>query len=286
MCLWTKFTHQPPSGELHPLPIPDMPWDTASVDFIVNLPESNGKDAIMVVVDSITKHSHFVSTVTTLTAAGTTQLYLQHVWKHHRLPRRVVSNRGPQFVAEFTKELYRLLGIKLAATTTYNPQGDGQTERVNQELEQYLQLFVNQRQNDWDDLLPLAEFQYNNHVHTMTQNVPFLLDTGQLPHMRFEPDQPPSSVESINKFKERMENALKEAKAALVKSKDDMVKYYNWRRIPAPDYQPGDKVYLDASDIQTTRPSQKLSHRRLGPFPVVNKVRNNAYRLHLPPSMS
>ena len=89
-----------------------------------------------------------------------------------------MSDRGPQFVAEFTKELYRLLRIKLAATTAYHPQGDGQTERVIQELEQYLWLFVNQRQNDWDDLLPLVEFQYNNHVHTATQNVPFLLDTG------------------------------------------------------------------------------------------------------------
>ena len=178
MCLRTKFTRQLPSGELHPLPILDTPWDTASVNFIVELPGSNGKDAIMVVVDSVTKHSHFVSTITTLTATGTAQLYLQHVWKHHRLPRRVVSDRGPQFVAEFTKELYRLLGIKLAATTAYRPQGDGQTaERVNQELEQYLRLFVNQRQNDWDDLLPLAEFQYNNHVHTATQNVPFQMTT-------------------------------------------------------------------------------------------------------------
>ena len=95
MCLRTKFTCQLPSGELHPLPILDMPWDTASVDFIVELPEYNGKDAIMVVVDSVTKHSHFVSTITTLTAAGTAQLYLQHVWKHHGLPRRVVSDRGP-----------------------------------------------------------------------------------------------------------------------------------------------------------------------------------------------
>ena len=208
-----------------------MPWDTASVDFIVELPESNGKDAIMVVVDSVTKCSHFVSMVTTLTAAGTAQLYLQHIWKHHGLPRRVVSNRGPQFVAEFTKELYRLLRIKLAATTVYHPQGDGQMERVNQELEQYLRLFVNQRQKNWDDLLPLVEFQYNNHVHTVTQNVPFLLDTGQLPLMGFEPDQPPLGVESVNKFKEQMENALKEAKAALVKSTDDMAKYYDQRWI-------------------------------------------------------
>ena len=100
-----------------------------------------------------------------------------------------MSDRGPQFVAEFTKELYRLLGIKLAATTAYHPQGDGQTERVNQELEQYLRLFINQRQHDWDDLLPIAEFQYNNHIHTATQAVPFLLDTGWIPRMGFEPDQ-------------------------------------------------------------------------------------------------
>ena len=73
---------------------------------------------------------------------------------------------------------------------------------------------------------------------------------------------------------------------ALVKSKDDMAKYYDRRRTSAPEYQPGDKVFLDASDIHTTRPSRKLSHRRLGPFPVVKKVRNSVYRLRLPPSMS
>ena len=185
MCLHTKSIRQPPFGELHPLPIPDAPWDTASVDFIVELLESNGKDAIMVVVDSITKRSHFVSAVTTLTAAGTAQLYLWHIWKHHRLPKKVVSDRGPQFVAEFMKELYRLLGVKLATTTAYHPQGDGQTERVNQELEQFLHLFINQRQDDWDELLPITEFQYNNHIHSTTQNIPFLLDTGCIPCMGF-----------------------------------------------------------------------------------------------------
>ena len=150
-----------------------------SVDFVVELPESNGKDAIMVVVDSVTKRSHFVSTVTTLTAAATSQLYLWHIWKHHGLPKKVVSDWGPQFVTEFMKELYRLLGVKLAATTAYHPQGDGQMERVNQELEQFLGLFINQRQDDWDELLPIAEFQYNNHIHSATKNIPFLLDTGR-----------------------------------------------------------------------------------------------------------
>ena len=184
------------------------------------------------------------------------------------------------------KELYRLLGVKLATTTAYHPQGDGEMERVNQELEQFLRLFINQRQDDWDELLPIAEFQYNNHIHSTTQNVPFLLDTGRIPCMGFELDQCQSNLESINEFKERMESALKEAKVALAKSKDDMVKCYGQKRTPAPNYQPGDRVYLDASDIQTTRPSKKLSHQRLGPFCVIKKVGNGAYQLRLPPSMS
>ena len=104
--------------------------------------------------------------------------------------------------------------------------------------------------------------------------------------MGFEPDQQQSHVESVNKFKERMEDALNKAKVTLVKSKDDMAKYYDWRRTPALEYQPRDRVYLDASNIHTTRPSQKLSHQRLGPFPVIRKVGNGAYHLCLPPSMS
>jgi transposase InsO family protein len=285
LCLRTKAQRHFPVGELHPLPVPSTPWETISVDFIVELPESSSHDAVMVVVDSVTKRAHFAPTLTTITAAGTARLFLQHVWRHHGLPRKIVSDRGPQFVAEFTRELYRMLGVKLAATTAYHPQGDGQTERVNQELEQYLRLFVNQRQDDWSDLLPLAEFQYNNHIHSATQHQPFLLETGRLPRMGFEPDQPPSRTESVNEFTERMKTTLEEAKAALVKSKDDMTRYYNQKRIRAPEYNPGDKVYLDASDIQTTRPSKKLSHRHLGPFTVDRKVGNNAYKLRLPESM-
>jgi transposase InsO family protein len=239
----------------------------------------------MAVVDSVTKRGHFVDTVTTITAAGAANLYVRHIWKHHGLPNRFVSDRGPQFIAEFTRELYRLLGIKLATTTAYHPQGDGQTERLNQELEQYIRLFTNQRQDDWSGLLPLAEFQYNNHVHSSTQHTPFLLDTGRNPRMGFEPNQPRSRLESVNEFTDRMKATLDEAKAALAKSKEDMTRYYNRRRTPAPEYQPGDRVYLDASDIQTNRPSRKLSHRRLGPFPIVGRAGNNAYRLQLPLSM-
>jgi hypothetical protein len=165
------------------------------------------------------------------------------------------------------------------------PQADRQTEHVNQELEQYLRVFVNERQDDWDELLPMAEFQYNNHVHSGTQQTPFLLDTGRHPRMGFEPTQSSSHLETVNEFTGRMQSALTEAKSALAKAQDDMSRYYDRRREPAPEYAPGDKVYLDGSDIRTSRPSKKLAHRFLGPYVVEHHVRANAYRLRLPKSM-
>jgi len=198
-----------------------------SVDFVVELPESSGHDAVMTVVDSVSKRVHFVPTHTTVTAEGAARLFLHHVWKLHGLLKRVVSDRGPQFVASFTKELYRLLGVQLSSSTAWHPQTDGQTERVNQELDQFLRLFINERQNDWYDLLPIAEFQHNNHVHSATQQPPFLLDTGRIPHMGFEPSQAPSGLETVNEFTERMKSATEEAKSAIRKAQEDMTRYYN-----------------------------------------------------------
>jgi len=134
-------------------------------------------------------------------------------------------------------------------------------------------------------LLPLAEFSYNNHIHSSTQQTPFLLDTGRHPRMGFELRQPPSRLEAVNEFTDRMKETLVEAKSALTKAKDDMARYYNRRRSPAPTFAPGDKVFLDSADIHTTRPSKKLSHRRLGPYLVERRVGQNAYRLALPLSM-
>ncbi|GLB45126.1 putative retrotransposable element tf2 155 kda protein type 1-like [Lyophyllum shimeji] len=203
-------------GKLHLLPIPEGCWSVVFMDFIVELPEAHGYDAVMVVVDSVGKRVHFIPTHTTCTALGVANLYRKH------------------FVAKFTRELYHLLGIKLSTSTAYYPQSDGQMEHVNQELEQYLWVFCNEWQDNWDDLLPEAEFQYNNHVHSTTKYTPFMLDTA-------------------NEFFKCMKLAQEEAKAALAKAKDDMARYYDQRRTPASEYKPGDRMYLDASDIETTR---------------------------------
>ena len=146
-------------------------------------------------------------------------------------------------------------------------------------------LFTNRRQDDWVGLLPFTEFQYNNQVHSSTQHPPFLLDTGHIPQMGFELDQPRSHVESINEFRDRMNDTLEEAKAALAKSKDNMMLYYNWKWSLALEFKAGNMVFLDASDIQTTWPSRKPFHWRLGPFPIDSQVGNSVYHLRLPPSM-
>jgi len=219
------------------------------VDFVVELPLSSRHDAVMTVVDSVLKRAHFIPTHMTVTAEGAARLFLHQVWKLHGLPKCVVSDRGPQFVARFTRELYQLLEIKLASSTAWHPQTDGQTERVNQELDQYLWLFVNERQNDWYDLLPMAEFQHNNHVHSATQQPPFLLDTGCTPRMGFEPRQNHSDLEMVNEFMERMRMVIKEAKSAIHKAQEDIKRYYDRRRTPAPVFNLGNKVFLNALDI-------------------------------------
>src|ERR1700720_2161127 len=138
LCLRTKIPRRQPLGELHSLAIPESRWEVISVDFIVELPDAHGYDAIMNVVDSVGKRAHFIPTHTTVTALGAAQLFLRNVWKLHGLPWVIISDRGLQFVAEFTRELYRMLGIALSTTTAYQPQSDGQTEWVNQKLEQYI----------------------------------------------------------------------------------------------------------------------------------------------------
>jgi len=133
-----------------------------------------GKDAILVVCDWLSKMTHFVATTKGTLAEGLARLFRDNVWKLHGLPESVVSDRGPQFAAELTKKLNKMLGIETRLSTAFHPQTDGQTEQMNQELEQYLQFFIEHRQKDWLEWLASAEFVVNNKIHTATKVSSFM----------------------------------------------------------------------------------------------------------------
>lgn len=128
---------------------------------------------------------HVIPTTATITAQGIARLYRDNVWKLHGLLRKVISDRGPQFASKFMKELNRILGIETALSMAYHPQTNGQTEQVNQDVEQYLRLFVNYCQDDWADWISHAEFTYNNQQHSATSHSPFFLNYGWHPHSSF-----------------------------------------------------------------------------------------------------
>src|SRR6266478_5830247 len=166
---------------------------------IRELPDSKGYNAVLVVVDCLSKQIHAIPTVTSLDSAGVTWLFLEHIWHHHGLLEEVISNHGSAFISNFSHKLAALLGVKLTPSTSYHPQTNGQTECMNQEIEVYLWVFVSHRQDDWADWLLLAEFAYNNKVHTATHQTPFELDTRQHPHLGVEPMRM-STIEAADAF--------------------------------------------------------------------------------------
>jgi hypothetical protein len=185
-------------------------------------------------------------------------------------------------VSAFTRELNRLLGIQTSLSTAFHPQTDGQTERVNQEIEQYLRIFINQRQDDWAEWLPLAEFAYNNRIHASTRRTPFELDSGQHPRMGVEP-RLTTKVEAVDEFVDRIQKATEEAKSALRQAAEDMAHFHNAHRGKQVVFKVGDKVWLDSRNISTTRPTKKLDDKWFGPFPIIEVISDNAYKLKLTP---
>jgi len=151
-----------------PNSIPEKPWTHISADFITKLPLAQGYNSILVVVDRLTKIVHFIPTTEKTSAEGLARLFRDNIWKLHRLLESIISDRGLQFAAGLMRELNEMLGIKSKLSMAFDPQIDGQTERVNQELEQYLRMFIDHRQEQWPKWLGTAEFAYNNKVHLST----------------------------------------------------------------------------------------------------------------------
>jgi hypothetical protein len=157
------------------------------MEIITNLPLADGKDLIFVVVNRLAKMAHFILCTKTIIGEETAKLFLDNIYRIHGLPNDIVSDMETQFTFNFWKGLFQLLGVKINLSTAYHPQIDEQTERENQILEQYLCCIVNYEQDDWTDLLSLAEFAYNNILHSSTKQISFFSNYGH--HPRADPFQ-------------------------------------------------------------------------------------------------
>ena len=192
----------------------------------------------------------------------------------HGLPNSIVSDRGAQFAAAFWQRLCNRLGIDRRLTTAFHPESDGQTERMNAVIDQYLRAHVSYLQGDWPTWLPLAEFAANNQASETTGVSPFFGMYGRDPVWQCDLTPP-----AANDPDDRRAHATAQERHAANADRN---------RLPAPRFLPGDQVWFTAQNIVTCRPSPKLDHRRLGPFEVVADPRlrtPHAVRVRLPKTM-
>jgi transposase InsO family protein len=283
-CQRSKSSRHSPYGLLQPIAIPERNWGTVTSDFVGELPSSNGFNAIQVWLCKRSKMVHFAPTTTTVTAEESARLFVQNVFKLHGLPDAFISDRGPQFRAQFWKSLCSTLGIDARLSTAFHPQTNGQTERMNQVLEQYLRNFINYHQDDWSAWLPLAEFAINN-SSIVGELSPFYVNYGS--HPKFDPSLIglTSHVPSVQDMASHMKQISEELQEILVKSQERLKFYADQKRSPIPDWKIGDKVWLNAKNLKTQRPSKKLDFKKLGPFEIVSKIGSSSFKLRLPDTM-
>ena len=287
VCKRAKASRHKPYGLLQPLPIPMAPWQDISMDFLTDLPPSDGFDSVFVVKDRFTKMAHFIPCSKAIDAEATAKLFKSEVFRLHGLPKSIVSDRGPQFVSHFWRRLYECLGVKINLSSAHHPETDGSTEVVNQVIEQYLRIYCSYHQDDWISLLPLAEFTYNNSVTAQSQTSPFFANYGYHPTFDIasirpsSPSQVPRAEERADQFRSQNE----ELRAQLALSQADYVRFANADRQPAPPFKPGDLVFLDRRHLKSARPSSKLDDKKLGPFKILRQINPVAFELKLPQSM-
>jgi transposase InsO family protein len=265
------------------------PWEDITLDFITDLPPSEllGRvyDSILVVVDRFTKMAHYVPCRKEVQAEGLADLLLREVVRIHGVPRSIVSDRGPILTSKFWSSFCFYLGIRRGLSTAYHPQTDGQTERQNQTLEQYLRTYCNYEQDDWARLLSLAEFAYNDSQHATTGASPFQLnyvrDPSRITWPRTAQNDAVPRAEELAKRMVALQDTLRDR---LEKAKADQAKYYNKRHTDL-KLAVGDLVYLSTQYLDTVRPSGKLDYKYIGPFPVEDIINPQAYRLKLPQNM-
>ena len=230
------------------MPVPERRWADISVDFVVDLPESEGYKNVMVVVDRLSKYRYLIP-CSKMEAPDVARMFLRHVWCNHGLPDTIVSDRGRQFVSAFHDELCSQLKIDPRFSTGYHPETDGQTENANAAMEQVLRAYTNYQQDDWVQWLPVAQFEANNTVSESTGVSPMMACHGQNPRMGFKPPTNKTrpayqalQAREVNTIIDKMRDITEFIREEMTWAQALQQEYANRKRLPAPAYEAGDEV--------------------------------------------
>uniref|UniRef100_A0A8C5PI99 Uncharacterized protein n=1 Tax=Leptobrachium leishanense TaxID=445787 RepID=A0A8C5PI99_9ANUR len=281
VCCTSKNPKTLPLGLLQPLPVPERPWAQLSMDFITDLPVSHNNTVILTIVDRFSKMFHFVSLAKLPSAMELVPVFIQNVVRLHGVLLGIESDRGTQFVSQFWRGFCENLGIRLNFSSAYHPQTNGAAERANQNVEQYLRCFASEKQNEWSDLLPWAEYALNNAVSETTSHSPFHTVYGFVPPVlpsSFQDTTLPALDEHLASLKATWELVREAMETSIKKQKEKADRH----RRPAPVYVAGDRVWLSTCNIKLLVPSMKMAPRYIGPYKVLCKVNPVSYALAMP----
>jgi hypothetical protein len=261
------------------------------MDFITDLPPSRRHnqiyDSILVIVDRYTKLARYIAVRKSIQAHELAELFMNHIYKDFGSPKGITTDRGSVFTSKFWGDFMYYLKVRRRLSTAFHPQTDGQTERQNQTLEFYLRTYCNYRQDDWVSKLALAEFTYNNSVHSSTGSTPFRLLYGFDPELGLNvgDDVPEGKVPAAEERIKLLVEERERLSSNLRKAHEEHRKYYDAKHKPT-RFCVKEKVMLASKNIRQLRPSRKLADKYLGPFEVVEIMGDHgqAYKLELPPS--
>lgn len=286
-CQLNKPSHQVPLGTLQPLPVPADKFEMITMDFITDLPlVSSGFDAVFTVVDRLTKLTRFIPIRKDATAKDVAIVFRREWVKLFGIPKVIVSDRDPKFVSHFWKALFSALGTELRFSTAFHPQTDGQSERANRTLEEYLRHFVNPRQDNWHEFLDLAEFAINDSVNPSTGYSAYYLAYGRHPTTPLDLAMPDAMVPAAQTAVDEMAHVLAHARAKLEEARVRMARLADASRQEF-SFSVGDKVKLSTVNLSLPATlSKKFKAKFVGPYEVVRVVSQVAYKLKLPRHLS